>query len=254
MGDIYVIEFGDEDERARRAAEREAEFARLAARYERHLLDRAALDEAMSRRVVAVLFEPRRHDGSRCECGCHPRLSAEHGDGLDCPCGWSEERRAAEARELRDFWDSEPFGEFSSAHEDEEAEIGAWLAGQSDVEARRTSWLAPEQWEGRVDGRSFYFRERGGRWRIEVGLAESGRFARRLLGTDDAGGMVTEPVPIMEGEVIAEGLDSQLGPTPVDHVAFIVRTIRDHQREARCDHAGALSYCPKCGRRMNGAT
>ena len=65
--------------------------------------------------------------------------------------------------------------------------------------------------------------------------------------------MVTEPVPIMEGEVIAEGIGSQLGGTPVDHIAFIVRTIRDHLWGAQCDHAGALFYCPKCGRRINEA-
>ena len=55
--------------------------------------------------------------------------------------------------------------------------------------------------------------------------------------------MVTEPVPIMEGEVIAEGTGSQLGGAPVDHIAFIVRTIRDHLWGAQCDHADALWNC-----------
>jgi hypothetical protein len=32
----------------------------------------------------------------------------------------------------------------------------------------------------------------------------------------------------MKGEVIAEGVVSQLGATAAEHIAFIVRTIRDH--------------------------
>jgi hypothetical protein len=47
--------------------------------------------------------------------------------------------------------------------------------------------------------------------------------------------------------VIAEGIDSQLGVTPVDHLDFIVRTIRRYLWAAQCDHAGALFYCPKGG-------
>ncbi|MGH7734993.1 MAG: hypothetical protein ACREOE_15230 [Gemmatimonadales bacterium] len=137
-------------------------------------------------------------------------------------------------RKLRELWDSKPFSELSSAQEREEAEIEAWLAGQPQVEATRTTWMAPKQWEGTVDGHSFYFRERHDFWRIELDLAESGRFARRLLRLDDEGSMVTEPVPIMEGEVIAEGTGLQLGGTPVDHIASIVRTIRDHLWSAQC--------------------
>ena len=132
-------------------------------------------------------------------------------------------------------------------------EIAAWLTGQPDVEARRTTSLAPEQWEGSVGGHSFYFRERGGCWRIELDLTESGRVAQRLVRVAENGGLVTEPVPIMEGEVIAEGIDSQQGASPVEHIAFIVQTIRDHLWGAQCDHAGALLYCPKCGHRMTGA-
>jgi hypothetical protein len=63
------------------------------------------------------------------------------------------------------------------------------------------------------------------------------------------GDFVTEPEPILEGTVIAEGVDSQLGTTAVDHLAFIVTTIRDHLWARECDHAGALLFCPKCGQR-----
>jgi hypothetical protein len=81
-------------------------------------------------------------------------------------------------------------------------------------------------------------------------VRESGRFAQKLVRVDDEGELVTEPVPIMEGDVIAEGIGSQLGATPVDHLAFIVRTARDHLWGEQCDHAGALFYCPVCGHRM----
>jgi hypothetical protein len=113
--------------------------------------------------------------------------------------------------------------------------------------------MVPEQWEGSVDGHSFYFRERGGSWRIELDPADSGRVAQRLVRVAEDGGLVTEPVPIMEGEVIAEGIDTQLGTSSVEHIAFIVQTIRDHLWDAQCDHAGALFYCPKCGHRMTRA-
>ena len=253
MADIYVVDFGDDEERVRRAAERDAEFARLSARYVGHLVARAAVDEAVARPVVAVLFDQRDSGGERCPCSCHPRLAALHGDGLDCRCTWDEDRRAQETAKRKAFWDSEPFSDMRAAHEREEAEIAAWLAGQPEVTAERTTSMAPEQWEGTVDGHSFYFRERHGFWRIELDLAESGHFAKRLVRVDDDGSMITEPVPIMEGDIVAEGIDSQLGATPVDHISFVIRTIRDHLWGAQCDHAGALFYCPKCGRRIDEA-
>lgn len=89
-------------------------------------------------------------------------------------------------------------------------------------------------------------------WRLELDLEPSGRFADRLVEVREDGEMVTEPVPVIEGEVIAEGVDSQIGDGPVEHIAFIVRTIRDHLWAGGCDHEGALFFCPKCGRRMSG--
>jgi hypothetical protein len=100
-----------------------------------------------------------------------------------------------------------------------------------------------------VDGRSFYFRERRGLWRIELDMVPSGRFAQRLAKVGEDGTFVTEPVPIMEGEVIAQGAESDLGAAPVDHIAFVVRTIRDHLRGVGCEHRGAGLFCPVCGQR-----
>jgi hypothetical protein len=251
MADVYIVDFGgDDDERTRREAERNAERERLRSRYTRHLITRAAIDELAAQRVVAALFDPRDREGRRCECSCHPRLSTQHGDGFDCACMWDEARRAEEARRWERLWDSREVSVLREAHEREETEIAAWIAGQPGVDARRTSSMAPEQWEGTVDGHSFYFRERGGCWRIELDLQDNGRFAQRLVRVSEDGELVTEPVPVMEGEVIAEGIDSQLGATAEEHIAFIVRTISDHLWRAQCDHAGALFYCPKRGHRM----
>ncbi len=250
VADLYIVDFGGgEQERARREAEREAERRRLADRYVRNLVASAEVGEAEARRVITALFDARDADGNECPCFCHPRLSAEHGDGFDCRCTWNEDRRAAEVAAWQAWWESPEAAELSAAHEREEAAIGAWLAGQPGVDATRTSSYAPEQWEGTVDGRTFYFRERGGSWRIELDMASSGRYAQRLLRVGEDSEFVTEPVPIMEGEVIARGTDSDLGAAPVDHIAFIVRTIRDHLRGVGCEHLGARLFCPDCGQR-----
>jgi hypothetical protein len=250
VADLYIVDFGGgEQERACHEAEREAERRRLADRYARYLVASAEVGQAASRRVITALFDPRDADGNQCPCSCHPRLSGEHGDGFDCRCTWDEDRRAAEATGWQAWWDSPEAAELSAAHRREEDTIAAWLAGQTGVDARRTSSYAPEQWEGTVDGRTFYFRERDGLWRIELDMVPSGRYAQRLAQVGEDGTFVTEPVPIMEGEVIAQGAESDLGAAPVDHIAFVVRTIRDHLRGVGCEHHGARLFCPDCGQR-----
>src|SRR6266851_3121703 len=94
VADLYIVDFGGgEQERARREAEREAERRRLADRYARYLVASAGVGEATARRVITALFDPCDADGNECPCSCHPRLSAEHGDGFDCRCTWDEDRR-----------------------------------------------------------------------------------------------------------------------------------------------------------------
>jgi hypothetical protein len=253
VADLYIVDFGgSEDEQARREAERDAESRRLQAACARYLVAAAAVNEPAARRVVGALFDWRDSDGRACRCGCHPRLSAQHGDGLDCRCTWDEARCAEEARRWERLWDGEAAAEFREEDLREESAIETWLAGQHGVVAERVSSFAPEQWEGAVGGHTFYFRERGGRWRIELDLRENGRFAQRLADVAEDGGFITEPVALQSGDVIAEGLESELGETPVDHIAFIVQAIRDHLWRARCDHAGALFFCPKCGYRVTG--
>lgn len=108
----------------------------------------------------------------------------------------------------------------------------------------------PEQWEGAVDGRTFYFRERHGDWRLELDMEPTGRFANRIVGTGADGDVKTEPVEMTEGTVIAEGVETALGEGIVDHLDFIVRAIREHIAREACPHAGAINFCPTCGARM----
>ena len=98
------------------------------------------------------------------------------------------------ARRVVDVLCSETAAELRKQHQHEKGSTAAWLSGQRDVSARRTTSIAPEQWEGSVDGHSFYFRERHGFWRIELA-----------------------------GNVVAEGVGAQLGTTPAEHLAFIVQ-------------------------------
>lgn len=250
VADLYIVDFGGgEQKRTRREAEREAERRRLADRYARYLMTSAEVDQAAARRVITALFDPCDADGNQCRCSCHPRLSGNHGDGFDCRCTWDEDRRAAETASWHAWWDSFEDAESSAAYQLGDDAIAGWLAGQTAVDARRISSYAPEQWEGTVDGRTFYFRERSGFWRIELDMVPSDRYAQRLVRVGEDGTFVTEPVPIMEGEVIAQGAESDLGAEPVDHISFVVRTVRDHVRGVSCEHRGARLFCPDCGQR-----
>lgn len=127
------------------------------------------------------------------------------------------------------------------------AEHAAWLGRHAGIEAVQQSLAAPEQWEGVIDGHSFYFRERSGTWHTELDLQPNGRFASKLIGTGEDDGLLTEPVAQRDGTVIAQGVDSALGETSVDHLAFIVRTIREHLTLRTREHAGAGTFCPSFG-------
>lgn len=124
MGDLYLLEFGNDEERARHRAEREVERASVRQRYVERLTVRAGLDEATAQRAVTAIFDHVEDDGSQCLCGCHPQLSSQHGDGMDCPCTWDQRRREAARRTwLADLRDSEWANESRERHEAEEVEI-----------------------------------------------------------------------------------------------------------------------------------
>lgn len=100
-----------------------------------------------------------------------------------------------------------------------EADLQAWLAEQPGVVVGRHGGLVPEQWEGEVDGHSFYFRERGGDWDIELDLHE------QKPGSSS----------ISRGDLIATGTIARegYGENPRERAAFIVTTIRNHLRRTR---------------------
>ncbi|HVB04969.1 MAG TPA: hypothetical protein VNF07_01810 [Acidimicrobiales bacterium] len=249
MGDLFLIRFGGEGDGP---SPRERELERLRARYARHLVDALAMDETMAALVIATLFAPRGRDGKPCFCGCHPGLSAQHDDGFECPCTWDQARREAVRGHLFADLQTPEQQEWRKRLRDEEAAAEAWIARQEGVSAELVSRFAPEQWRGTIDGHTFYFRERHGDWSIELDLQPTGSFAERIVGTDESGEFITEDVPVTAGEVIAEGVDSDLGTGLIAHLSFILRTVRDHIFLKECDHAGALFFCPMCGKRMDG--
>ena len=61
----------------------------------------------------------------------------------------------------------------------------------------------------------------------------------------------TEPVELTSGDTIAEGSESSLGAGPVEHLGFIVDTVRAHLNQTTCPHPGAERYCPACGARVD---
>jgi hypothetical protein len=215
----------------------------------------AGIDEVTADLVMSALFDHYDRDGDPCRRATHPTLPSvrehSHDLGFDCPCTWDAARRAHEQRQRVAWWDEWRTSPEALAHraeqEAEEAEIRAWLGRHPGIEAVQLSSAAPEQWEGVVDGHSFYFRERGGTWRIELDLQPTGRFASKLVGTGEDGELRTEPVALRSGTVIAQGVESTLGAATVDHLAFVVCTIREHLTRQACAHAGAGNFCPSCG-------
>lgn len=249
MGDLYVFRPGDSDEgRARRDAEVAAKRL-VRARWTTRLAASVGLSVDDAEQAVGLLFDHVDAGGAQCPCGCHPRFETQHDGGFDCPCTWSDERRERSRKQL--FEALQPSPE-ALAHEAlEEAELAAWFDANPGVVAERTCFAAPEVWEGTIDGRSFYFRERHGEWHIEIDLTPNGHFGQRWVGTDASGEMVTEPVELTSGPEIAHGIDTDLGTGAVEHLDFIVRRVRDVLRTETCTHSAARAFCPDCGKRTD---
>lgn len=276
MGDPELYLFDPSDlpgaaeyraERARRLAEsrRRAHGAIEAA-----LADTDADPAAATGAVFRALFDHRYDDGSACLCSCHPRLPEGdlHDLGADCPCRRTpEERRAAFddwTSSINAYWASPDGLEVVAAREAEEAELAVWLEDHPTVIVDTHGGMAPEQWEGAVDSRSFSFRERHDRWRIELDLRPSGRFATVWKGGDLDDEDATELRELTEGDFIAEGAitDEGYGTTPTERIRFITSVIKAHVGRAACavHRAGradvarrlgaAPAWCPACGTRL----
>lgn len=114
-----------------------------------------------------------------------------------------------------------------------EADLQVWLVDQTGVVISRHGGQVPERWEGQVDGRSFYFRERGGEWDIELDL-QQGRpsTASRMC--------------IATGTIA----DAGYGESLRERAAFIVTTIRKYPQRsgianvARGERIFRVEYSP----------
>lgn len=210
--------------------------------------------------------------GERCRCSCHPQLPDTdlHDFGFDCRCTQTGEQRRASFRQalnaIGDFWQSPQGLQSRAASEAAERELQDWLGHQPGVVIHSHGGWAPEQWRGDVDGHSFYFRERGGDWDLEIGL-HPGPPLRVLDGTNDDGTVRYRQQSVEEGEVIATGTTDTdgYGTTAVERVQFLVTTIRDHLTRQACthhpEHRDTISdvlgtpagWCAACGARLPAA-
>ena len=151
-----------------------------------------------------------------------------------------------------------------AVHEAAEADLQVWLANQPRVVVHRHGGSAPEQWEGEVDGHSFYFRERDTEWDIEIDLRPGARLMRVGDSGNDGGTSRDQRDEIVEGDVIATGRTTArgYGDSPRQRAAFIVATIREHLTRQACTHPGLEAiaallgvpahWCPTCGIRVRG--
>ena len=118
--------------------------------------------------------------GVECRCSCHPQLptSERHDYGFDCMCTKTREQRKRIYTSLRQlseaYWESPEGRAITAAKRAEDADLHEWLATQPDVAAHADGDFAPEVWRGEVADHSFYFRERGGQWSIELDLRAEG--------------------------------------------------------------------------------
>lgn len=161
-----------------------------------------------------------------------------------------------------EFWRSLDGRRLQAVHEAAEADLQAWLAKQPGVVIHSHGGYAPEQWEGQVDGHSFYFRERDTEWDIEIDRRPSGWVMRSGDTGNDDGTTPNQRDEIVEGDVIATGRTTAegYGDSPRERAAFIVATIREHLTRQACTHPGleALAallgvparWCPTCGIRV----
>ncbi|BCO45668.1 hypothetical protein MINTM008_15880 [Mycobacterium intracellulare] len=274
---MHMVDFAHVRSEAEYREQLEHARAEARRRYRDHLaaafeLHRCPQPETLADLALKALTDWRYIDsGERCRCGCHPRLpeSDFHDYGFDCVCTRTPEDRRRSWQKWRQglaaIWESPEGQQIKADAQTAEADLQAWLAGQSDVIVRSHGGWFPEEWTGEVDGHSFYFCERRGEWRIELDLRPSGRFVRTLTEDDSDGAGQCYERELDEGDVIASGtIDVEgYGSTPAQRADFIIDTIRVHLARQACtlhrdnlpsiqaSLGGVLSWCPACGTRLS---
>ena len=170
--------------------------------------------EDLAEAVMAALFD---HTdvvhGTACFDDCHPRLPVgddRHDHGLDCFCQWTQERRDEERKrfkaEVEDRWSTPEALASKEQAESEEREFRAWVDTQPGLTVITHGGAAPEQWNGTVNGRRFYFRERDASFTID------------LDGQEVAGGTINAPgygkTQIERGQFIQRVIQQYLAANP----------------------------------------
>jgi hypothetical protein len=274
---LYVTDFSNVPGVAEHREQLESARRESRRRYRDHLttvfdLHGAPAPAALADVALDALTVGRYIDsGERCRCACHPRLPETdlHDYGFACTCARTREERRRTWHEwlndIKAFWESPEGQKIRADEQAAEADLQAWLAVQPGVTVGSHGGLVPEQWDGQVDGHSFYFRERHGEWRIELDLRPRGRFARTLAGTNSDGTPQYGQKELDQGDIIAHGTidDDAYGTTLIERAQFIVDTIRTHLTRKQCtlhhdDLAsieallGAeIKWCPACGTRLS---
>ncbi|BBZ50339.1 hypothetical protein H7H82_13915 [Mycobacterium heidelbergense] len=210
--------------------------------------------------------------GELCSCSCHPQLPSNdlHDLGFACNCTRTRRQRRESFRGLLnagdEYWQSPEGLQLRAADEAAEDELQAWLVQQQGVVVDSHGGWAPEQWRGTVDGHSFYFRERGGDWDLEIDLRPTGQSMRIVDGQNDDGTTRYRQHALERGSIVASGTiyADGYGTTPAERARFIVTTIRDHLRREVCTHhldlldaistvlEAGVNWCPTCGVRLAG--
>ncbi|MGV0700899.1 hypothetical protein [Mycolicibacter sinensis] len=258
------------------AEQREHARAHARSRYGAYLEEvltvRGVADPAgVAAAVLSALTEwPDIETGELCRCSCHPLLPNTdlHDFGFDCTCARTRDQRRESVQQLLngidEYWQSPEGLHIRAADEAAEQQLQDWLARHPGVVVHSHGGWAPEQWDGTVDGHSFYFRERGGDWDLEIDLHPTGQSMRTVEGQDDGGTTRYRQVNLERGDIIASGTiyADGYGTTPAQRAQFVVTTIRDHLRRQACTHhldkldeistvlGSGVEYCPTCGIRL----
>ncbi|MDO3401269.1 hypothetical protein QWI29_14610 [Mycolicibacterium neoaurum] len=259
------------------AEQREHARAHARSRYGAYLEEvltvRGVADPAgVAAAALSALTEwPDIETGELCRCSCHPQLPNTdlHDFGFDCTCARTRDQRRESFQQLLngidEYWQSPEGLQIRAADEAAEQELQDWLAHHPGVVVHSHGGWAPEQWYGTVDGHSFYFRERGGDWDLEIDLRPTGQSMRTVDGQDDDGTTRYRQVNLERGDIIASGTiyADDYGSAPAERARFIVSTIRDHLTRAGCTHYRAeldaisavigttACWCAGCGARLS---